>query len=96
MGEIHLDLRGATILGPEPTIKLWVLIGNLRVLVPRGIHVQVDTSSLLGGRSITAYGPPRSQLTPVVRIRMIDMLGAVKVTADPAAWSPRIVPAPPV
>ena len=89
-GEIHLDLRGATIVGPEPTIKLWVLMGNLRVLAPRGIHVEVDSSSLFGGRTIASYGPPPGAATPVLRIRMIDVLGAVKVTDDPALWSPNL------
>jgi len=93
MGEIHLDLRGATLVGPQPTIKLWVLMGNLRVLAPKGIHVEVDTSSLFGGRTITAYGPPPSPATPVLRIRMIDVLGAVMVTDDPAAWSPALASA---
>jgi hypothetical protein len=89
-GEIHLDLRGATLVGPEPTIKVWALMGNLRVLAPRGIHVEVDSSSLFGGRTIATYGPPPSAATPVLRIRMIDVLGAVKVTDDPAIWSPNL------
>lgn len=89
-GEIHLDLRGATLVGPEPTIKVWALMGNLRVLAPRGIHVEVDSSSLFGGRTIATYGPPPSATTPVLRIRMIDVLGAVKVTDDPAIWSPNL------
>lgn len=92
-GEINLDLRGATLVGPEPTIKLWVLMGNLRVLAPRGIHVEVDTSSLFGGRTIATYGPPPSPTTPALRIRMIDVLGAVKVTDDPALWSPNLASA---
>ena len=92
-GEIHLDLRGATLVGPEPTIKLWVIMGNLRVLAPRGIHVEVDSSSLFGGRTIATYGPLPSPTTPVLRIRMIDVLGAVKVTDDPAAWSPHLASA---
>jgi len=90
-GEIHLDLRGATLVGPEPTIKLWVFMGNLRVLAPWGIHVEVDSSSLFGGRTIATYGPAPSAATPILRIRMIDVLGAVKVTDDPALWSPNLV-----
>jgi hypothetical protein len=94
MGEIHLDLRGATLVGPEPTIKCWVLMGNLRVLVPRGIHVEVDESSLFGGRTIMGYGPPPSPVTPVLRIRMLDVIGNVKVTDDPMAWGTQIVAQP--
>jgi Domain of unknown function (DUF1707)/Cell wall-active antibiotics response 4TMS YvqF len=88
MSEIHLDLRGATLLGPEPVIKLRVLVGSLRVLVPPGIQVEVDQTSLFGGRSITTFGPPPSAARPLLRIRMIDVLGSVKVTDDPETWSP--------
>ena len=90
LGEIHLDLRGATLVGPEPAIKVWALMGNLRVLVPRGIHVEIESSSLFGGRTITGFGPVPSPATPVLRIRMIDVLGAVKVTDDPYQWSPSL------
>lgn len=95
MGEIYLDLRGATLVGPEPTIKLWVLVGNLHVLAPRGVGVEVDMSSMLGGRSISGYGPAPGAAAPLVRIRMIDMMGTVKVSDDPAAWNPSLAPGAP-
>jgi hypothetical protein len=88
MSEIHLDLRGAVLLGPEPIIKVKVLMGNLRVLVPAGIQVEVDESSLFGGRHITTYGPPPSSARPLLKVRMIGFLGSVKVTDDPEKWSP--------
>lgn len=94
-GEIHIDLRGATLVGPEPTIVVWALMGGVRLLVPRGIHVEVDQSSLFGGRTITTYGPPASPVTPILRLRMIDMLGDVRVTDDPGRFSPQLFPAPP-
>jgi hypothetical protein len=95
MGEIHLDLRGATLVGAEPTIKIRTLIGTLRILVPPWIHVEVDQSSLFGGRSVTGFGPSPSVDAPRLRVRMVDVLGNVKVTTDPAAWSPVVLPAPP-
>jgi Domain of unknown function (DUF1707)/Cell wall-active antibiotics response 4TMS YvqF len=88
MSEIHLDLRGAVLLGPEPVIKLKVLMGNLRVLVPSGIQVEVDESSLFGGRHVTTYGPPPSAARPLLKIRMIGVMCSVKVTDDPNNWSP--------
>jgi len=90
MSEIHVDLRGAVLLGPEPVIKCKVLMGNLRVLVPTGIQVEVDQSSLFGGRHITTYGPPPSAARPLLKIRMRGVMGSVKVTDDPANWSPYI------
>jgi hypothetical protein len=92
MGEIHLDLRGATLVGPEPIIRLRVLMGTLRILVPPWIHVEIDQSSLFGGRTISGYGPPPSVDKPMLRVRMVDVMGNVKVTTDPAAWSPVVLP----
>ena len=62
MGEIHLDLRGAVFLVPEPSLRVTALVGNLRVLVPSGVQVTVDQRSLFGGRTITTYGPPATRL----------------------------------
>jgi Domain of unknown function (DUF1707)/Cell wall-active antibiotics response 4TMS YvqF len=90
MSEVHLDLRGAVLLGPQPVIRLKVLLGNLRVLVPTGIQVEVDESSLFGGRHVTTYGPPTSGARPSLKVRMIGVMGSVKVTDDPATWSPAI------
>jgi hypothetical protein len=91
MSEIHLDLRGATLLGPEPTIKAKALMGTLRILVPSGVPVEVDQSSLFGGRTITTYGPPPGTAGPHLRVRMVDVLGGVRVTDDPDAWSPALM-----
>jgi hypothetical protein len=91
MGEIHLDLRGAVFLVPEPRLSVTALVGNLRVLVPSGVQVVVDQRSLLGGRRITTYGPPASASRPRLAISMLDVLGSVKVTNDEATWSPALM-----
>ena len=90
MSEIHLDLRGAVLLGPEPVIRLKVLVGTLRVLIPTGVQVEVDESTLFGGRHVTTYGPFPSASRPLLRIRMIGVMGSVKVTDQPDNWSPYI------
>jgi hypothetical protein len=91
MAEIHLDLRGAVFLVPEPRLSVTALVGNLRVLVPSGIQVTVDQRSLFGGRTITTYGPPASASRPRLWISMLDVFGSVKVTNDEAAWSPSLM-----
>ena len=88
MSEIHLDLRGAVLLGPEPVIRLKVLVGNLRVLIPTGVQVEVDESTLCGGRHVTSYGPLPSASRPLLKIRMIGVMGTVKITDQPESWSP--------
>ena len=91
LSEIHLDLRGAVFLVPEPSLRVRALAGNLRVLVPSGVQVTVDHRSLLGGRTITTYGPPATASRPRLRISTLDVLGSVKVTNDEAAWSPALL-----
>jgi hypothetical protein len=88
MSEIHLDLRGAVVLSPEPVIKVRAFMGNLRVLVPTWIQVEVDESSLFSGRRITTYGPSATTARPLLKVRMRGFLGSVKVTDDPEKWSP--------
>jgi predicted membrane protein len=91
MAEIHLDLRGAVFLVPEPRLRVRALVGNLRVLVPSGVQVVVDQRSLFGGRRITTYGPPASASRPRLAISTLDVLGSVKVTNDEATWSPALM-----
>ncbi len=91
LGEIHLDLRGAVFLVPEPSLRVTALVGNVRVLVPSGVQVTVDQRSLFGGRTITTYGPPATASRPRLRISTLDVLGSVKVTNDEAAWSPALM-----
>ncbi len=91
LAEIHLDLRGAVFLAPEPRIRVIALAGNMRVLVPSGIQVVVDQRSLFGGRRITTYGPPATASRPRLEISMYDILGSVKVTNDEATWSPALM-----
>jgi hypothetical protein len=91
MAEIHLDLRGAVFLVPEPRLSVTALAGNLRVLVPSGVQVVVDERSLFGGRRITTYGPPASASRPRLAISMLNVLGSVKVTNDEATWSPALM-----
>jgi hypothetical protein len=91
MAEIHLDLRGAVFLVPEPKLSVTALVGNVRVLVPSGVQVEVDQRSLLGGRRISTYGPPASASRPRLVISMLDVFGSVKVTSDEATWSPALM-----
>jgi hypothetical protein len=90
MAEIHLDLRGAVFLVPEPKLSVAALIGNVRVLVPSGVQLVVDQRSLFGGRRITTYGPPTSASRPRLLISMLDVFGSVKVSSDEATWSPSL------
>ena len=91
MAEIHLDLRGAVFLVPEPRLRVIALVGNVRLLVPSGVQVVVDQRSLFGSRRISTYGPPASASRPRLAISIVDVLGSVKVTNDEATWSPALM-----
>jgi hypothetical protein len=84
VGEVHLDVRQASLLGHAAALRLYVLMGNLRLLVPRAVRVEIETSSLLGGRTLRTVGP--EQPTTTISVRMFDVIGNVKVTDDPDEW----------
>jgi Domain of unknown function (DUF1707) len=81
LGELQLDLGGATLVGPDPTIRFWALFGTLRVVAPAGVQVEVESSSLLGGRSATRHGAAARAGAPLLHVRMFDLMGDVRVVS---------------
>src|SRR3954451_57885 len=68
MGNIKLDLRQATITEPEVRIHAWTLFGNVDLLVPEGVEVEVQARPTVGKLKYEAGaavvpGAPRIVLT---------------------------------
>jgi hypothetical protein len=68
MGAIKLDLRQATITEPEVRIHAWTLFGNVDLLVPKGVEVEVQARPTVGKLKYEADaavvpGAPRIVLT---------------------------------
>lgn len=80
IGDVDLDLRGALIEhDDEIVINVYGLLGDAKVTVPEGVEVELMGFSLLGDRRVELAAVPRVPGTPVVRVRVITLLGDAKV-----------------
>jgi hypothetical protein len=72
LGSCKLDLRRATIGATLTTIHVRVVLGSLEVIVPHGVEVDLEASSVLSSKTLRVMGPtplgdpPRIVITGVV------------------------------
>jgi hypothetical protein len=79
MGGADLDLREAVLDAPEVEITVWSLMGGSDVIVPEGVHVELEGFALMGGNDLrleSADAPPGA---PVVRVRAWSLMGGTDV-----------------
>jgi hypothetical protein len=82
-GDVDLDLRQASVPAGLAWIDAITPFGNVEVIVPPGVEVDVGGFTLFGSKKIAVPPPPvRSRPAPVIRIRAFTLFGSVKV------WSP--------
>ena len=80
MGKCRLDLTKAQFEAPVTTINIARAMGSIEVRVPKGYEIRLEGTSLLGGKHLRLDGPPPPPGAPVIRIRVLSGMGAVKVT----------------
>ena len=81
-GDIDLDLRHFTTPAGELAITAVAPFGNIDVLVPEGVEVDVGGFTLFGSKKISVTEAPSDAAAPVVRVRGFTLFGSLKV------WSP--------
>ncbi len=94
MGGADLDLREAVLDAPEVEISVWSLMGGSDVIVPEGVHVELEGFALLGGNRLRLEGPPPPAGAPVVRVRAWSLMGGTDVKTK-AGRSRHGLPHPP-
>jgi hypothetical protein len=94
MGGADLDLREAVLDAPEVEITVWSLMGGSDVIVPDGVHVELEGFALLGGNRLRLEGPPPPPGAPVVRVRAWSLMGGTDVKTK-AGRSRHGLPHPP-
>jgi len=82
MGDINLDLRSAICSEPVVEITAWTLMGDLDVIVPDGVEVELGGFDLLGDREIRLAPVPRRSGTPLIRIRAYAVMGDVTIRSS--------------
>lgn len=81
-GDVELDLRQATLPAGQAEIRATSPFGNIEVLVPSGVEVDVSIFTLFGSKKIAVSEGLRTASTPVLRIRAFSLFGTVRI------WTP--------
>jgi hypothetical protein len=87
LGDWTLDLRGALVnedavaAGTVDIIHL-SLLGDLRVIVPEGVEVELGGMVLIGDRKLELAAVPLRPGTPRIRLRVFGLIGDVIVRSD--------------
>ena len=86
MGSCKLDLRRAAISAPVTTIDVRVIMGSVNIIVPEGVEVDLDATTIMGSRTTKLKGPPPPLGAPVVVVRGIVLMGDVTVRDHTGFW----------
>jgi hypothetical protein len=79
MGGADLDLREAVLETPEVEITVWSLMGGSDLIVPEGVHVELEGFALLGANRMRLDSPDPPPGAPVVRVRAWSLMGGTDV-----------------
>jgi hypothetical protein len=79
LGGADLDLREATLAGPEVHITVISILGGSDIVVPEGVHVELSSFALLGGDELKLEGSEPPPGAPVVHVHTVSILGGTDV-----------------
>jgi len=78
MGGAGLDFREARFSPGVTDVTCFVLMGGVEIIVPPGVHVELNGFALMGGfGSSEGREPPRDPNAPVLRIGGVAVMGGV-------------------
>jgi hypothetical protein len=90
-GDVVLDLREAILQSQRVTIYATAIAGQIKLIVPAGIAVEMAGRSVLGVRSVRgqARSSAQTSATGVIEVRTLTFGGSVKATtARRPRWRP--------
>jgi hypothetical protein len=94
MGNSTIDLRDATLAGPDVRIAILCAMGNVHLIVPEGVDVDLGVVALLGNRIDRRRGTP-SPNAPLLRVDGLVLMG--NLTVRSASGGSRLpLPPPPL
>ncbi|WP_320671023.1 DUF1707 SHOCT-like domain-containing protein [Patulibacter defluvii] len=83
MGGSSLDLSQAELAGHVVEITVVSLMGGTDVRIPEGVNVEVSETSVMGGNDVHQAAAPAPPEAPVVRLRLISIMGGNSVLRGP-------------
>lgn len=82
MGDVELDLRGAQVPTGEVHISATAVMGDVKIIVPDGVSVELTGHNFLGDRRVSVRGPHPGARVPVVRVTATVVMGDIKIIDD--------------
>ena len=79
MGSCTLDLRHANVLGNEVEIIAHVVMGAVKIIVPRGTEVELGGLTIMGNKQCKFDPEPVVPGAPFVRVSGFVLMGSVDV-----------------
>jgi Cell wall-active antibiotics response 4TMS YvqF len=79
MGDVHLDLTSVVCAETEVELRLTSVMGDVEVLLPDGIEVELTGFDLMGDRELVLAPVPRLPGTPLIRVRAHAVMGDVLI-----------------
>jgi predicted membrane protein len=80
-GDIDLDFREATVPPGRLAINAVAPFGNIDVLVPDGVQVDVGGFTLFGSKKVAVAEAPANGSAAAIRVRGFSLFGSVKVSS---------------
>lgn len=79
MGGSDLDLNDAELAAEHVELTVFSLMGGADIYVPDGLNVEVSDFALMGGNGIDVGDPRPDPGGPVLRLRLISIMGGTDV-----------------
>ncbi len=83
MGGADLDLNDAELSARETTITVWSVMGGAEIRVPEGVDVHVASIPIMGGNDVKLGSERPGRGGPVLRLRLISIMGGSTVRRGP-------------
>lgn len=90
MGGVELDFREARMPPGITELNIFAIMGGAEIVVPPGVHVDLNGLALMGGFGQNGYAPPPTDPNaPVLRIGGFALMGGVDVSIRYPGERPR-------
>lgn len=79
LGDVTLDLRAGTVEGDEIFINALALVGDVIIVVPEGMEVDLTGTPILGDHTVRVAEGRAREVLPALRVRARAVLGDVTI-----------------
>jgi hypothetical protein len=83
MGGADLDLSQAELAGDHVELTVFSLMGGADIYVPENVQVEVSEFAFMGGNSVKLGDNPRGTGAPMIKLRLISIMGGSDVKRGP-------------